>query len=60
MKKRFAARTDDGDELSDEQKAAKLSELQQRLDIPQDVIDSLSAGKVEENKCPNITSVNWT
>jgi NAD-dependent dihydropyrimidine dehydrogenase PreA subunit len=52
QKKRFAPRAD-SDELSDEQKAAKLSELQKRLDIPQDVIDSLSAGKAKENKCPN-------
>ena len=49
QKKRFAALKDiDKENLSDEQKAAKLSELQEKLDIPQDVLDSLSGGK-----CPN-------
>lgn len=51
--KRFAARGDGDAELSGEQKAAKLSELQEKLGIPQDVIDSLSAGNGGEKKCPN-------
>jgi NAD-dependent dihydropyrimidine dehydrogenase PreA subunit len=54
QKKRFAARTDgDGSELSDQQKASKLSELQEKLGIPQDVIDSLSAGTGGKKSCPN-------
>jgi len=53
QKKRFAAR-DDGDAgLSGEQKTAKLSELQEKLGIPQDVIDSLLADNGGEKKCPN-------
>lgn len=52
MKKRFAA-SPDSDEFSDDQKAAKLSQLQDKLGIPQDVIDSLSAEKEGEKKCPN-------
>jgi NAD-dependent dihydropyrimidine dehydrogenase PreA subunit len=54
QKKRFAPLNDDGAELTDDQKAKKLADLQQQLDIPQDVIDSLSAGKPSDNKqCPN-------
>lgn len=54
QKKRFAPLAD-GEELSNEQKAAKLSELQEKLGIPQDVIDSLSAGEQDgdKKKCPN-------
>lgn len=55
QKKRFAARSDgDGAGFSDKQKAAKLSELQEKLGIPQDVIDSLTADTDGgEKKCPN-------
>lgn len=54
-KKRFAARADgDDQDMSDEQKASRLSELQEKLGIPQDVIDSLTAGKGgSKKKCPN-------
>lgn len=53
QKKRFAPLAD-GD-ISDEQKATKLSELQGKLGIPQDVIDSLSADQQggDKKKCPN-------
>ncbi len=54
QKKRFAALKDsDGSDLTDEQKASELTEFQQRLDIPQDVIDSLTAGKTCSKHCPN-------
>lgn len=57
-KKRFAPLAD-GDaansELSDEVKAAKLAELQEKLAIPQGVIDALAADKQggDKKKCPN-------
>jgi len=54
-KKRFASNIDA--DAADDQKAQRLAELQSQLDIPQDVIDSLSSGSSKktsgQNDCPN-------
>jgi NAD-dependent dihydropyrimidine dehydrogenase PreA subunit len=51
------ARKSDSDDLSSQQKLARLSRLQQELDIPQEVLDSLSRPAKETGPtaadCPN-------
>jgi len=56
-RKRFARKADGADEVSSHQKLARLSRLQEALDIPQEVLDSLSpptkkGQRKGANECP--------
>jgi Pyruvate/2-oxoacid:ferredoxin oxidoreductase delta subunit len=56
-RKRFARKADGADEVSSQQKLARLSRLQEALDIPQEVLDSLSpptkkGQRKGANECP--------
>ena len=59
-RKRFARREDGGDEMSSDRKRQRLARLQEELDIPQDVLDSLSGpGRREDSGAGDCPNAEW-